>query len=191
MKIYFHLNLESFSNCYLITNDETMEAIIIDPCKLYGKLLKQLEDGPYKLAAVFVTHNHSSHTRGISTLLKISSPKIYAADYDVVPAATTVLKDDGVLSAAGLEVRYASVPGHSFDSMLYQIGHVLFTGDVLSAGLIGGTNSSYAKRTLISNIHTKILSASDDCTILPGHGPPSSVAAEKLFNSDLNDLQDE
>jgi glyoxylase-like metal-dependent hydrolase (beta-lactamase superfamily II) len=185
MKIYFHLNIDSFANCYLVTNEETKEALIIDPCKISPDILNQIEDGPYMLTAVLVTHNHSGHLRGMDTLRKIYSPKVYAADYEVAGSNTIILKDSGIIQEAGFNIGFVSVPGHSFDSICYKIAHVLFTGDVLTAGLIGNTDSNYAKRTLVSNIETK-LCREEDYIVMPGHGPPTSIGAEKKFNIELN-----
>jgi glyoxylase-like metal-dependent hydrolase (beta-lactamase superfamily II) len=185
MKIYFHLNLEGFSNCYIVANPEKKEAIIIDPGKITNQIIHHIEDEKYDLCAVLVTHNHGSHTRGLSTLRKIYNPKIYAADYETAGAETNVLKGNGIIKAAGFTIGYMSVPGHSPDSICYKIGKVIFTGDTLSAGKIGDTNNTYARSMLISNLQSKILSQQDDITLMPGHGPPSSIAAEKEFNLDL------
>jgi glyoxylase-like metal-dependent hydrolase (beta-lactamase superfamily II) len=186
MKVYFHMNQESFANCYLVVNEKTREALLIDPCKINPVLLNQIEDEKYTLAAVLITHNHPGHCRGLKTLRKIYSPRIYAAHYGVAEASTIVLKDSGVFVEAGLTVGFASVPGHSFDSIYYRIGNALFTGDALTAGLIGSTDSGYAKQTLVSHIKAKILCAGDCDIIMPGHGPPSTIGAEKQFNIDLN-----
>ncbi len=182
MKVYFHLNIEGFSNCYVVTNEDTMEALIIDPCKISREILEQLENGPFNLTAVLITHNHASHIRGLSTLKKIYTPKIFAADFDIAESESTILKGDGIIQVAGLTIAYLSLPGHTPDSMAYKIGRMLFTGDTIGSGMIGSTNSSYARRTLVSNLQTKIISQQDDMIIMPGHGPPSSVAAEKKFN---------
>lgn len=186
MKVYFHLNIDAFSNCYLVTNPEKKQAIIIDPCKINKEILEQIENEQYKLVAVLVTHNHASHLRGLETLRKIYTPRIYAADYEVADSDTIVLKGDGVLKIAGLHVGYMSVPGHSADSMVFRIGRLLFTGDTISAGLISNTNSSYSKRTLMSNIQTKILSQQEDTIIMPGHGPPTSIGVEKKMNIEFS-----
>lgn len=182
MKIYFDLNLDGFSNCYVVTNSATMEALIIDPGKITREILLQLEDGPFNLTAVLITHNHDSHIRGLSTIKKIYTPKIFAADYDIAESEETILKGDGIIQIAGLNIGYMALPGHSSDSLAYKIGRVVFTGDAVTAGLIGSTNSSYAHRTLLSNLQTKVLSQQDDIILMPGHGPPISVAAERKFN---------
>lgn len=182
MKIYFHLSLEGFSNCYVVTNPELKKALIIDPGKITKEILEQIEMDRYSLDAVFITHNHESHLRGLSTIRKIYKPQVFAADYEVAGIDTQVLKGDGLVTAAGLTIYHMSVPGHTPDSMVYKIGKVLFTGDALSASMLGTTNNAYAEKMLLSNVHNKILTQHDDTIIMPGHGPPSSVAAEKQFN---------
>ncbi len=182
MKIYFHLSLEGFSNCYIVTNPETKSALIIDPGKITREILEQIECDRYTLDAVLITHNHDSHLRGLTTIRKIYKPQIFAADYEVAGNDTQILKGDGIIKAAGLTVGYMSVPGHTPDSMVFKIGKVLFTGDALTASVLGTTNNAYAEKMLLSNVHNKILTQYDDTIIMPGHGPPSSVAAEKQFN---------
>ena len=78
-------------------------------------------------------------------------------------------------------VHYMSVPGHTADSVVYKIENVIFTGDVLSAGSIGSTNSSYSEYILRSNIEQKIFSQQDGTIIMPGHGPPTTLGALKAF----------
>lgn len=182
MKIYFHLNLGGFSNCYLIVNEESNEAIIIDPGKITDDIISQLEDNHLKLSAVLITHNHGSHVDGLRTLRKIYSPKIYAADWEVAGDNTTVISGDGKVRIAKMTVKYMSIPGHTADSVVYGIGNVLFTGDVLSAGQIGSTNSSYSEFILKSNIEQKIFSQQEGTILMPGHGPPTTLGAVKEYN---------
>ncbi|HOF11209.1 MAG TPA: MBL fold metallo-hydrolase [Treponemataceae bacterium] len=185
MKVYFNLSLEGFSNCYVVTNPEEKAAIIIDPGTVTKEILLQIEREQLNLEAVLITHNHESHLKGLATLRKIYTPKIYAADYEVADRETQILKDDGILRIGGLQVGYMSVPGHTPDSMVFKIGKVLFTGDALTASTLGSTTNTYAERMLLAAVHNKILSQHDDTVIMPGHGPPSSVAAEKNFNTSV------
>lgn len=188
MKIYYHLNPLGFSNCYLIANEKTNEAIMIDPGTINEEIIEQIEVNSFKLNSVLITHNHGSHVNGLKTMLKIYSPKIYGADWEIAGKETIVLNGDGKIRLAGMTVHYMTLPGHTSDSMIYKIGNVLFTGDSISAGKIGNTNSSYSSHILRRNINEKILSQQDNTVIMPGHGPPTSVGAEKLFNRDLEIL---
>lgn len=184
MKIYFHLNINGFSNCYIVVNEIKKEAIIIDPCQITEEVINRIECDSYKLVAALITHNHTSHVHGLKTLQKIYTPVIYAADNEI---ATHVLKGDGSLHIAGLDVLYAATPGHTDDSVIYKIGTVLFTGDTISAGKIGPTPSTKARNLMRENIAQKIFSQTDDTVIMPGHGPPTSVGAEKLFNIGMSE----
>lgn len=183
MKIYFHLNAGGFSNCYVVVNEKTSEAIIIDPGKITEEIISQLEEKHLDLVAVLITHNHGSHVHGLKTLQKIYSPKIYAADWEVAQNNTTVLSGDGKITIAKMVVKYMSVPGHTSDSIVFEIGNVLFTGDVLAAGEIGSTNSSYSEFILKSNLEQKIFSQQDSTVVMPGHGPPTTLEAVKMFNT--------
>lgn len=182
MKIYYHVNPQGFSNTYIITNEKSKEAIIIDPGQMNEEIIAQIESNGLKLTSVLITHNHPNHVNGLKTMLKIYSPKIYGADWEIAGKETTVLNGDGKMRLAGMTVHYMTLPGHTADSMIYKIGNVLFTGDTISAGEIGSTNSSYSSHILRRNINEKILSQQENTVIMPGHGPPTSVVAERNFN---------
>ena len=186
MKVYFHLNEGGFSNCYLVVNEISNQAIIIDPGKITKEIIARIEDNHLNLAAVLITHNHGSHADGLKTLRKIYSPKVFAADWTVAANDTTVITGDGTTQIEGMQVSYLTIPGHTSDSVVYKIGSILFTGDVLLSGEIGKTNSSYSEYILRSNIEHKIFSQLDSTILMPGHGPPTTLGAAKaIYNQNL------
>ena len=187
MKIYYHYSKDGFSNGYLVGNEKTGEAIIIDPGVMNNELLDHIEQNRFRLDAVLVTHNHESHHRGLRPLLRIYAPRVYAADTELKGRKTVLLQGDGTFAAAGFAIRYFAVPGHSPDSLMFQIENVLFTGDALSAGRLGTTNNMYGKRNLLTHLKNKLLSQNDDIIIMSGHGPPSTVGAERLYNAEMMD----
>jgi glyoxylase-like metal-dependent hydrolase (beta-lactamase superfamily II) len=191
MKIYYHFALEGFSNGYLLGNEKTGEAIIVDPGVMNRELLDHIEKNHFRIDAVLVTHSHESHHRGLQTLLRIYNPRVYAADAELNGKTTILLHGDGSFAAAGYAVRYFAVPGHSPDSLMFQVENILFTGDSLSAGRLGTTNNSYGTRNLKMHLKNKMLSQNDDIVILPGHGPPSTIGAERMFNFELLESENE
>ncbi len=186
MKIYLHVGLEGFTNSYVVVNEQTNEALIIDIEKVTKMLISQIEDKRLKICAVLITHNHKKHVSGLKTLRKIYNFKTYAANYEIEGEESMILKGDGLIRLAGMNINYFSLPGHSSDSIIYKIGGTLFTGDALSNGMIGKTTSIYARQMLIRNLNEKVMSQSDNTALLPGHGPPTTVGAERKYNQDLN-----
>ncbi len=185
MKVYSYLSIDSFANCYLVLNEVTKQALIIDPGEIQVPIIENIEINKMKLIAVLITHNHEAHTKGLSTLKKIYDFEVYGADSEMTGKASNVLAGDGSITIAGMEISHYMIPGHSADSLVYKIENVLFTGDTLMGGYIGTTNTNYARKTLINNIKSKLLTQSYDTIIMPGHGPISTIEAEIEFNTDI------
>lgn len=105
------------------------------------------------------------------------------------PARLTGLVGLETIRVAGLDVAVLPVPGHTPGSMTYRVARgggepdVLFTGDTLFAGTIGRTDlpGGSAER-IIRSIADEILPLPDETLVLPGHGPVTSVGAERRFN---------
>ena len=190
MRLFFHYCSHGFSNCYVLGTDTSPgEAIIIDPANMDLVLLRIIEDNNYTLKGVLITHDHSHHVRGLKTIMKIYNTDIYAINPQVGEYHTTIVKDGVPVNIGPFMTEVFSIPGHSADSAIYKIGRFLFTGDAISAGLTGKTASSYAIANEVNALRKKILSLPGDYIVLPGHGPPSSLEAERRFNIDLNSFE--
>lgn len=187
MKLYFHYCAFGFSNCYVVGSDEdSRDAVIIDPGCMDEQLLGYIENNNYNLRAVLITHDHLGHVHGLRTLKRIYQPDIYAINLTIQDIKTNQVKDGDKLTVGALTAEVISVPGHSADSAVYQIGNLLFCGDVLTAGLVGTTDSAYGAATQMNKLRSRLLSLPGDYTVLPGHGPPSSLEAERRFNVSIN-----
>ena len=187
MKIYPHYSHEGFVNSYLVGNEVSREALIIDPGKITGEVIGHIEKNGYTLSAVCITHNHIRHYGyGLSTLLKIYNPRIYAADHALVGKHGKMLRGDCTLSIAGFSVECFSVPGHSPDSYLFKIDNCIFTGDSLTAGITGSTLHSFAAKTLAEQLEKKLFIHDDSFLLFPGHGPPTTIGAERKFTQHID-----
>ncbi|MDR3337105.1 MAG: MBL fold metallo-hydrolase [Treponema sp.] len=183
MKFFFHYCLPSFTNCYILgTDDPPWEAILIDPGEMDENILGFIENNNYTLKGVLITHDHKAHVRGLKTLRRIYDVEIYAINHIIQDLRTQLVKDGEELNIGPFKIEVISVPGHSSDSAVYKIENMLFTGDVMSAGLVGSTASSYGAAVQMTAIRSKLLSLPGDFILLPGHGPPSSLEAERQFN---------
>jgi glyoxylase-like metal-dependent hydrolase (beta-lactamase superfamily II) len=183
MKLFFQYCSYGFSNCYILGEDKS--ALIIDPGSMENDTLKTIENNNFNLAAVLITHDHPVHVKGLRTLKRIYDAEVFAVNHIVLDQKTTMVKDRDKIEIAGFEVEVISIPGHSADSVVYRIGTMLFTGDVLTAGLVGSTASAYGTATQMNTLSSRLLSLPGDYVVLPGHGPPSTLEAERRFNADI------
>jgi glyoxylase-like metal-dependent hydrolase (beta-lactamase superfamily II) len=134
---------------------------------------------------VLVTHDHLSHVRGLRTLNKIYKAEVFAVNQNIMNCRANMVMDGDKIIIGGFTVDVISIPGHSSDSVVYRIGNLLFTGDVLTAGLVGRTASAYGATTQMNKLRSRLLSLPGDYIVLPGHGPPSTLEAERRFNTDI------
>jgi hydroxyacylglutathione hydrolase len=181
MKIYTHFSVLGFSNSYLIGNPGGGDAILIDPGVMDLPLLEMIEKNGYYVRHILITHSHESHIRGGNTLLKIYSAEVYGGARNLLKPDSRQVKDGEILDLSGTEVECIEVPGHSSDSLVFRIGSLFFTGDVLRAGGIGATPNRYAQALLINAIQSRLLTY-EQGRIFPGHGPPSTIQSERRFN---------
>jgi glyoxylase-like metal-dependent hydrolase (beta-lactamase superfamily II) len=193
LKLYFHYCTFGFSNSYILGSDdgaEIKEALIIDPGNMDETTLRYIEDNEYNLRGVLITHDHLNHVHGLKTLMRIYKTEIYGINPVIREHRTVLVRDGDIFSTGSFRVEVISVPGHSADSAVFKIGHLLFSGDVLSAGLVGRTASAYGLANQMTALRSKILSLPGNYTVLPGHGPPTSLDAERLFNAGVNSFED-
>ena len=185
MKLYFHYCSFGFSNCYVLGANENSDAVIIDPGSMDRNILDCIESNNFNLKAVLITHDHIGHVRGLRTLQRIYKTEVYAVNRRIMESKTIQIKDGDKIDIGPFSIKVISIPGHSSDSVVYLIDNLLFTGDVLTAGLVGTTDSAYGETTQMNNLRSRLLSLPGDCTILPGHGPPSTLEAERRFNAGI------
>jgi glyoxylase-like metal-dependent hydrolase (beta-lactamase superfamily II) len=211
MKLFFHYCPFGFSNCYILgtdfpEDDETegasprgaagrktalretrpREALIVDPGGIDEPLLSFIENNEYTLRGVLITHDHLNHVHGLRTLKRIYHTEIYAVNHIILDHKTNLVRDGDRIDIGPFRVEVISVPGHSSDSAVFRVEHFLFTGDVLTAGLVGRTASTYGAAVQMNALRSKILSLPGDYLVFPGHGPPSTLEAERKYNMGIN-----
>jgi len=190
MKLFFQYCSYGFSNSYIIGMDnagidQQNAAIIVDPGSIENITLETIEHNNLDLKAVLVTHDHLAHVRGLRTLKRIYNAEVFAVNQNILDHRTAMVKDGDIIIVGGFTVEVISIPGHSSDSVVYRIDNLLFTGDVLTAGLVGRTASAYGAATQMNKLRSRLISLPGDYIVLPGHGPPSTLEAERRFNMDI------
>lgn len=129
----------------------------------------------------------------VSPDLRAGIREMMGPDADAGPEPPTRVRrlgtDDAVLDLAGLSIGVLPVPGHTPGSISYRIApdggdpEVLWTGDTLFAGTIGRTDlPGGSSSQMLTSIRRQLLSRPDETVVLPGHGPATTIGAERRGN---------
>lgn len=194
------------TNAYLLTAPERGEAVLIDaPGNVWLAVEAVLRDEKCRLTELWITHGHWDHTQGGAEVVRRSGAKVRAHAEDRVLIETPEimerflgeslqlepLKVDGWvgqgdrLDALGLAFEVRHVPGHCPGNILFYCAalRAAFVGDALFAGSVGRTDLPGGDfEVLEASIRGQIYSLPEDTTVFPGHGPRTTVGAEKAGN---------
>lgn len=202
------------SNCYVIWDEETKYAAIIDPGDEPQKIKMEIESQGLIPKIMFITHGHIDHIAGAAGLKK-AYPAIevmgHKEDADMMldpvknlgimmgldvrgPAFEKLLEDGDTITLGKTKLNVLHVPGHSPGSIcLYYKGtgkgqSTLFAGDVIFYLGIGRTDFPGGSfELLIDGIRKKIFTLPPDTVIYPGHGNDTTVKFEKASNPFLDE----
>lgn len=190
------------TNCYLVYDKETKEAILIDP-GVYDKGIEYfIRVGNIRVKYTVNTHGHYDHiggdkkfgypiliheadsgcltnsSRNMSYFLGAGSPGI---------KAHRLLKEGDTIDIMDLSFKVIHLPGHTPGGIGIECGGVIFTGDTLFFEGVGRTDIPYADEKELSLSLKKLMAYRDDTKIYPGHGPSSTIGHEREHNSHIGD----
>ncbi len=184
MKIHTILSSKHLVNQYLIEEENEKLGILVDCSSVDNQLISRIE-GKMNLVGVLITHSHLAHVDGLGTLFKIYSPTVYAYRDKIEGIECKALRDEDEISIGSIKIKALHIPGHSIDCISYLVDNIVFTGDTLESGSIGMTESLISKELMIDGIRKKLFVLDDNTLIFPGHGSPSKIRIEKMFNQDM------
>ena len=187
------------TNVYLAVNRETKQCLIVDPAYDAERIIGEIEKLQAFPAAVLLTHGHYDHIMAVNEITEhFDLPVICSSLEDAVlrdPAlnlsgaytveADTLLADEQELTLAGMRIKALSTPGHTAGGMCYYLPdeEVLFSGDTLFWRSVGRSDLPTGdEKTLLQSIRKKLLPLPDETYVLPGHGPASTIGAERRQN---------
>ncbi len=180
----FLLDIEE-NNCYILVCARTRTAAVIDPGEWNVSLETFIRDQRVTLRWVLLTHGHADHVGGIAEVKKLHQVQVMGSKLSRF--ADRKLGDGETVELGALKVQGWEIPGHTEDSMAFVVERTIFSGDALFAGSVGGTSDAQRFAQQAKAIKEKIFPLGDDCVVLPGHGPATTVRIERLFNPFLLD----
>lgn len=177
---HFRLNVNE-ANVFLIGCEATREALLVDAGEMDPRIEDFIEEHRLRLTTVFVTHAHYDHTGGLAELESRHGVTVVGGGPEIGPDARVVRQGDEV-RIGHLTGRVVAAPGHTRDSVCLVLPGMVFTGDALFAGSVGGISSRRHADEQIAALREHVLSLPDDYEIHTGHGPSSTVWVERTFN---------
>lgn len=200
------------TNCYLIVNEG--HVVIIDP-GMYSeeRISKIVADQGLVVDKVLLTHGHIDHTRNAAAVgrkfgvpvfiheddaFMIMNPDVGVAPHTAMlfdaanmpPVQDLRFYGDGdVIDVVGSEYTVRHAPGHSPGSVMLEGDEVCFTGDVVFQGSVGRTDILHSDpEAMRHTLAGPVLALPDALHLLPGHGPVTTMRAERARNPYLQGL---
>jgi len=190
-------------NCYLVTDERTRKAFMVDPGGINKKLVDFVRENGISLEYIILTHGHGDHIGGVEgyraefpevQLIAHEMEKDLLADpkmnhsrmtcgTEISLNADRYVKDGETLVVGNMELKFIFTPGHTPGGMCIYVGNALFSGDTLFAQSIGRTDfpgSSFA--SIIRSIKEKLFALPDETEVYPGHMGNTTIAIEKEYN---------
>lgn len=191
------------TNCYLVINEDTKQAVVIDPAACPSYLMSHIKSEGLKIEAILLTHGHFDHIMGIDGFLSEFDVPVYVHEEDadamedpVLNQSSTYtsgytfgkaryLRDRQTLELAGYTFQVIHTPGHTKGGCCYYVAseNVLFSGDTLFQNSVGRTdfvNSSTSD--LVHSVREKLFLLPDDTMVYPGHMGETKIGHEKKYN---------
>jgi hydroxyacylglutathione hydrolase len=182
------MNSEWLSNTYLVADEQSSVAVMIDAGGPVEPLLALIDERGDRLSHILLTHHHHDHVAELERVMDRhpgAAVLIHPLERELVPTAGGDLNPGEALSVGGLEIELLHTPGHTLGMVSLLInGTDLFTGDTLFRGSVGGVrapgHTSYAD--LKSSIMDTLLALPPRTRIHPGHTDPTTVGDELESN---------
>ena len=181
------------TNCYLLEDEHTRAAAVIDPGGDGARIEAQLLADGAELKRILLTHAHFDHTGGVAEL-HAAHPDVpvflHPADAarlgsDVFPpiGAPTVPYGDGdVVKLGDLDIQVLHTPGHTPGGVCLLVGDALFTGDTLFQGSMGRIDFEGGSYEDIMASLARLAHLPGDFRVLPGHMDASTLERERKTN---------
>lgn len=191
------------ANCYIVSDEESMESVVIDPGAESNTIMNYLEDNGLSCKYIFLTHGHFDHTGAADALRKqtgapicinrkdvVKNPLEIAYKYKLPSGENIFIKEGDTMKVGSLVFEVLETPGHSQGSVTFRCEDVLFTGDTLFHGSIGRTDfPGCSYKDMMASL-LKLCRLEGDYEVYPGHMDATTLEAERRYNFFIKEAYD-
>ncbi|HET6478189.1 MAG TPA: MBL fold metallo-hydrolase [Dehalococcoidales bacterium] len=193
------------SNCYIVGDEATKEGVIVDPADESEIILQSVAEFGLTIRSIILTHGHPDHIAALKEVKEATGAEIAVHTSDseyhrqqalaltfgfscpTPPPPDRLLNDGDSIDIGELHFKVIHTPGHTPGGICL-LGHgVLFSGDTLFNYGIGRYDlpgGDYAQ--LMNSLQTTLMALPDETIVYPGHGPRTTIGAERRNNPFLN-----
>jgi len=197
------------TNCFIVADSETKAAAVIDPGWDAPRVLDNLKKHAWSLKYILLTHAHFDHIGAVADLVDATGVPLalHPADLPLLhhlggaplfghrirpsPEPSLLLQPGQVIEVGQLRFEVLFVPGHTPGHVAFHEpqAKAVFSGDVLFRQGIGRTDFPGGNmQTLLTSLRDQLLVLPDETTVFPGHGPATTIGAERKGNPFLEGL---
>lgn len=192
-------------NCYLLADEQTRDAVLIDPGDEGARLIAAVEQGGFTLCALWITHAHIDHVGGIAAVKRrwdvpillhpadrplydraVEQAMKYGLRIEAPPAPDRDLAEGDIVTVGGLSFHVMHVPGHAPGHVAFEGHGVVFGGDCLFAGSIGRTDLPLSEPRALQQSLARFSALPPETIVYAGHGPATTIREERRTNPFLN-----
>jgi hydroxyacylglutathione hydrolase len=188
-------------NTYIVVDEATNRAVLIDPGAEPEQLVAMVRESGATLDAIWLTHAHLDHIGAIAGVRRqwkvpvhlhpddlplyeraTDQADVYGVAFEQPENPDVELSDGDVLHVGGLRFEVIHTPGHSPGHVVFRSEDMVFAGDLLFAGSIGRTDFPLSDPRRMSASLARICELDDATIIHPGHGPSTTIGKERATN---------
>ena len=192
-------------NSYLVVDESTGRAVLIDPGDEPERLIAMVRDSGATLDAIWLTHAHVDHVGGIAGVRRswrvpvhlhpadrvlydraAVQAVVYGLEFEQPDAPDAELADGDVVSCGALEFKVLHTPGHAPGHVVFRHDGIVIGGDLLFAGSIGRTDLPFGDPEQMEDSLARLCELDDDTVVYPGHGPATTIGHERATNAFLS-----
>lgn len=201
LKTFVEQPLEN--NNYLLIDEESKEAALVDASHYDERILDVLKEYGAKLKYILLTHAHFDHILGVERMAEATGAEVLLHSEDMnllgalnsytymmgmpsvtIPKINRIISDGDILTLGSIEIKVLHTPGHTLGGCSFLAPNRLFSGDTLFRESVGRTDLEGGSfKTLESSIKTKLFTLPEETVVYPGHGLTTTIGHEKQFNS--------